>query len=194
MASETKRRRRAVQPLSVVLFAAVACAGCARSPRALLPSPPRSAAVAELLAAARLPAGENIRVTEIGRGASASLHLIQIRDRETPHLHARYDLTVTLASGRGTLWLNGRPLRMRAGDVAFVARRTPHHFVNQGSSPAAAIVSFSPPFDGPDQEAPEARPSGASNTGSDDQQPAESSSGGSLRDKGSRSPFQSDGG
>jgi quercetin dioxygenase-like cupin family protein len=41
---------------------------------------------------------------------------------------------------------------MRAGDVAFVPRGTPHHFVNQGRKPAAALVSFSPPFDGPDQE------------------------------------------
>jgi mannose-6-phosphate isomerase-like protein (cupin superfamily) len=142
------------RPSLAALFAVGACTGCAQPPRVLLPSPPRSTAVEELLGAAPLSAGENIRATEIARGTSASLHLVRIRDREMPHVHERYDLTVTLLDGKGTLWLDGSALAMRPGDVAFVPRGTPHYFVNEGREPAAAIVSFSPAFDGPDQEAP----------------------------------------
>jgi mannose-6-phosphate isomerase-like protein (cupin superfamily) len=39
---------------------------------------------------------------------------------------------------------------MNVGDSAFIPRGTPHYFVNEGSTPAAAIVTFSPPFSGPD--------------------------------------------
>ena len=76
---------------------------------------------------------------------------MQIRDREQPHVHTRYDLSVVLVKGRGTLHLDGAALAMREGDVAFVAQGTPHFFVNQGGTPAAALVVFSPAFSGPDQ-------------------------------------------
>jgi quercetin dioxygenase-like cupin family protein len=149
MAGPSRPRRAA---LLAGLLASGVLTGCARSPRSLLASPPRAATVEELLAAHPLPPGENIRAAELARGESASLHLVRIRDREKPHVHTRYDLTVTLLGGEGTLWLDGKALPMRAGDVAFVPRGTPHYFVNEGCKPAAALVSFSPPFDGPDQE------------------------------------------
>jgi quercetin dioxygenase-like cupin family protein len=102
--------------------------------------------------AAPLGPSENIRPTEVRRGESSSVSLVQIRDREQPHRHARYDLTVTLVHGSGTLWLNGAPLAMHAGDVAFIPRGTPHYFVNDGPDPAAALVVFAPAFTGPDQQ------------------------------------------
>lgn len=126
-------------------------AGCAGDgPRLLTGSPP-SAGVVER-AAPPLAAGENIKPTELRRGEHASLSLVQVRDREAPHIHTRYDLTITLVRGTGTLWLDGVPLDMRPGDVAFIPRRTPHYFVNDGDAPAMALVSFAPAFSGPDQE------------------------------------------
>jgi len=107
--------------------------------------------VADLLAAAPLAPGENIRPTLIAHGENASLFLIQIRKREVPHTHTRYDLTVVLVRGAGKLWLNGRPLPMKRGDAAFIPRGTPHFFVNEGAEPAAALVGFAPRFEGPDQ-------------------------------------------
>jgi quercetin dioxygenase-like cupin family protein len=98
------------------------------------------------------PAGQNITVTELARGAHSSVAAVQVRDREVPHRHARYDLTVYVTDGHGTLWLDGVPRPMRAGDAAFIPRGTPHYFVNEGAAPALAIVVFSPAFDGPDQE------------------------------------------
>lgn len=118
-------------------------------PQLLTHAPPASAPAAT--AAPPLGAGENIRPRELRRSDSASISLIRIRDREAPHMHTRYDLTVVLVEGSGTLWLDGTPLPMRTGDVAFIPRGIPHWFVNESSTPAAALVTFAPPFTGPDQ-------------------------------------------
>ena len=48
--------------------------------------------------------------------------------------------------------IDNQPLPMRRGDVAFVRQGTPHFFINEGDNPAAALVSFAPPFSGPDQQ------------------------------------------
>jgi quercetin dioxygenase-like cupin family protein len=132
----------------------IVLSGCATAPVAhlLTPAPPRVAEVTTLAAQSPLAPRDNIRPAELQRGESSSLSLIQVRDREPAHVHARYDLVVTLAKGSGTLWLNGTPLRMTAGDVAFIPKGTPHYFVNDGPEPAAALVVFAPPFSGPDQQ------------------------------------------
>jgi quercetin dioxygenase-like cupin family protein len=135
-------------PCCAVLLAA----GCAAQPRVLLPRPPASVDPGELVARAPMRSGDNIVSTLIERGEHASLHLVRIADREQPHVHERYDLTVLLLRGKGTLHLNGRALPMRAGDASFIPKGTPHFFVNQGTDPAAALVSFAPAFDGPDQQ------------------------------------------
>lgn len=139
--------------MTAMLQIAAACllllAGCAGAPPRLLTGPPPSAAVVAH-AAPPLAAGENIKPTELRRGEHASLSLVQVRDREAPHIHTRYDLTITLVRGTGTLWLDGVPLGMRPGDVAFIPRRMPHYFVNDGAAPAMALVSFAPAFSGPD--------------------------------------------
>jgi len=71
---------------------------------------------------------------------------VQIRDREEPHIHTRYDLTVVLAKGHGTLWLDGVARPMQAGDGVFIPQGTPHWFVNDGDEPAVTVVTFAPPF------------------------------------------------
>jgi quercetin dioxygenase-like cupin family protein len=126
--------------------------GCAADRRLLLPDPPRHTTVGALLDAHPLPAGQNIQPAEVARGEQSSLSLIQIRDREAPHVHTRYDLTVLLVHGHGVLWLAGVPQAMRTGDVAFVPRGTPHFFITEGDEPAAALVSFAPAFSGPDSQ------------------------------------------
>lgn len=137
--------------LLLLALAALASAGCARQGPSLLAADPPS--TTRLLAhAPPLPADANIQPTELRRGESSSLSLVQVRNREQPHVHTRYDLTVTLVQGSGTLWLNGAALPMRTGDVAFIPKGTPHYFVNQGGAPAIAAVVFAPAFTGPDQQ------------------------------------------
>jgi quercetin dioxygenase-like cupin family protein len=139
----------------IASVAAIALAGCSRTTGLLRPDPPSRQDIEALLAAAPLVPGENIRPTLIQHGDNMSLFLVQVADRETPHVHTRYDLSVLLVRGKGTLWLNGQPLDMERGDTAFIPRGTPHFFVNDGCEPAAALVTFAPRFEGPDQASPE---------------------------------------
>jgi mannose-6-phosphate isomerase-like protein (cupin superfamily) len=104
-----------------------------------------------ILAAHPLASGQNISAVALGRTESCSYHLVQIRDREQPHVHATHDLVVTVLQGTGRLYVRGEPHPMKAGDVAVVPHATPHYFVNTGSKPAAAFVVFAPPYNGKDQ-------------------------------------------
>lgn len=112
----------------------------------------RTGTALEEIAKHPLPHDQNIRATELQRGDNSSVSVVEVRDREQPHVHTRYDLTVVVASGEGTLWLHGQPIKMRDGDAVFIPKGTPHYFVNEGSEPAVAVVVFSPAFTGPDQQ------------------------------------------
>ena len=137
------------------LIAASLCslAGCAATPQVILPDPPdvRRTSLTTLLAANPLAEGENIRAVVLSRTDALSYHLVQIRDREQPHIHATHDLAVTLVRGTGTLYIRGVGYAMRVGDVAVVPRGTVHYFVNDASGAAVALVTFAPPYDGKDQ-------------------------------------------
>jgi quercetin dioxygenase-like cupin family protein len=137
-----------------LLIASLTCVfGCAQQPARVFIGPHLDRLSYDaLLAATPLGAGENIRVRELERGANSSVSLVQIRDREQPHIHTRYDLTVLLAKGSGTLWLNGNAFPMHEGDTVFIAKGTPHYFVNGGPEPAAALAVFAPAFTEPDQQ------------------------------------------
>lgn len=128
-------------------------AGCASPPHLLLPNGQVAdrSVLGAMLAAHPLAAGQNISVSALGRTESLSYHLVQIRDRERPHLHASHDASVTLLRGSGHLYIAGQPHEMRAGDVAVIRHGTPHYFVNSGSEPAVAFATFVPPYDGTDQ-------------------------------------------
>lgn len=93
---------------------------------------------------------ENIRFTNLGRGQGASHHLVQIRDREPGHMHARHDGTVMIARGRGYLIMDKRRIALTTGDVVHIPRRVPHYYVNTDLNPTVALVIFAPPFDGKD--------------------------------------------
>jgi mannose-6-phosphate isomerase-like protein (cupin superfamily) len=133
-----------------LLVGVVACAA-RPSPHLIEPGAALPSAISALAARSPLAAGQNIGATELRRSVHSSVHLVQVRDREQPHVHTRYDLVVLMADGAGTLWLDGHPRPMRAGDAAYIPVGTPHYFVNEGRDPAVAVVVFSPPFDGPDQ-------------------------------------------
>jgi mannose-6-phosphate isomerase-like protein (cupin superfamily) len=107
--------------------------------------------VSTLLRTHPLPEGQNISALLLERTEFLSYHLVQIRDRESPHVHAKHDLVVTLLRGRGWLYIRDTPRKMRTGDIAVVGHGTPHFFVNSDSTPAAAFVTFAPPYDGADR-------------------------------------------
>jgi mannose-6-phosphate isomerase-like protein (cupin superfamily) len=147
--------RRAAFVLESVGLAVCVCglAACARAPQRLSTEgrTVNETTVTALLAAHPLGDGENISAVGLGHTDVSSWHLVQIRDRERPHIHATHDLTVMLVRGHGQLHMAGTAYDLRAGDIAVVPHGTPHYFVNSAAAPAAAFVTFAPPYDGKDQ-------------------------------------------
>ena len=127
--------------------------GCTARPRILVADSTRLTATDAESLAAQHPLGptENIKSVPIARTAAFSTHFVQIRNRESPHAHVTHDLVVALLRGSGSMYVRGLPTSVRPGDVVVVPRGTPHYFVNTGDEPAAAFVTFAPPFDGTDQ-------------------------------------------
>ncbi len=136
--------------LAVVLLQS----GCASAPRFYLHygDELREASLDEMLAENPLPAGENIRVVNLGRTQSASQHLVQIRDREALHVHKLHDATVTVVRGQGYLVLGQRRVELKAGDIVQIARGVPHCYVNTGTEPTVALAVYAPAFDGKDTQ------------------------------------------
>jgi len=104
----------------------------------------------KLLAANPLPPGENIKVIPLGQGPAASHHVVQIRDRESPHLHKTHDATVTMLKGQGYLMLEQRRIDLTVGDVVYIPRGAAHYFTNTAREPTVAFAIYTPPFDGKD--------------------------------------------
>ena len=110
----------------------------------------RQADVNKLLADNPLGPGENIKITTLGQGQGASHHIVQIRDRESPHLHKAHDGTVIMVRGRGYLMMDTRRITLTAGDIVHIPRGVPHYYVNTDLEPTVAFVIYAPPFDGKD--------------------------------------------
>ena len=125
---------------------------CAPAPRISLQygTEIKQTEIDKVLAENPLGANENIKITTLGQGQSASHHVVQVRDRETPHVHKIHDGTVVIIKGRGYLMMDNRRIDLSAGDIAHIPRGAVHYFVNTAGEPAVAFVVFSPPFDGKD--------------------------------------------
>jgi quercetin dioxygenase-like cupin family protein len=128
--------------------------GCAASvpPHLLLPDA-APVSLSELAARYPLPPHKPVRAERLGATAHVSYQLVQLQPGagERPHLHAQHDLIALMLAGHGTQWVGERAYPMETGDSVVIASGTPHHFVNTGEEPAAALVIFSPPYDGGDQ-------------------------------------------
>src|SRR5919106_3310214 len=106
--------------------------------------------LAKVVAENPLGAGENIKITTLGQGQGVSHHVVQIRDRESPHIHKTHDGTVLMVGGRGYLMLDNRRIELSVGDIVHIPRGAVHYYVNTAAQPSVAFVVFSPPFDGKD--------------------------------------------
>ena len=110
----------------------------------------KQAEIEKVLAENPLGASENIKITTLGHGQGVSHHVVQIRDRENPHLHKLHDGTVVMVKGHGYLMIENRRIDLSVGDIVYIPRGAVHYFVNTASEPTVAFVVFSPPFDGKD--------------------------------------------
>jgi mannose-6-phosphate isomerase-like protein (cupin superfamily) len=125
---------------------------CAPAPRIFLQygKELKQAEIEKVLAENPLGASENIKITTLGQGQGVSHHVVQVRDREKPHMHKIHDGTVVMVKGRGYLMMDNRRIDLSAGDIVYIPRGAVHYFVNTAAEPAVAFVVFSPPFDGKD--------------------------------------------
>ncbi len=97
-----------------------------------------------------LAPGENIKVVNLGRSASASQHVVQVRDQEIPHVHKIHDVTMSMMRGQGYLVMDNKRVNLKAGDVVHIPRGAVHYFVNTDSTPAVAFAVYAPAYDGKD--------------------------------------------
>ena len=127
-------------------------AACAPLPRFYLQygNEFKQADLEKMIAENPLAPGENIKVITLGQGPAASHHVVQIRDRETPHLHKTHDATVTMLKGQGYLMLEQRRIDLAAGDVVYIPRGAAHYFTNTAREPSVAFAIYTPAFDGKD--------------------------------------------
>jgi mannose-6-phosphate isomerase-like protein (cupin superfamily) len=125
---------------------------CAPTPRISLQygTELKQAEIEKVLAENPLGASENIKITTLGQGQGVSHHVVQVRDREKPHMHKMHDGTVVMVKGRGYLMMDNGRIDLSAGDIVYIPRGAVHYFVNTAAEPAVAFVIFSPPFDGKD--------------------------------------------
>ena len=97
-----------------------------------------------------LKAGQDVSIEEISRGDTASTAIVQIRGRQSSHLHEGHDVIIILLKGRGMLTAGGRNLEVRPGSIVTLPRGTAHSFISKSSEPAVAYALFTPAFDGKD--------------------------------------------
>ncbi|MGH7899522.1 MAG: cupin domain-containing protein [Candidatus Binatia bacterium] len=141
-----------MRKIVIALLALLTSAGCAlqlANPRLTLRYE-KGLESAELAALMSRAGPGPVGVVDLGKTAWVSHHLAVVRVAEQPHYHRFHDLTVVVMRGEGVLDLEGRKIAMKAGDVAHIQRGARHFFRNTASDPAAAFVTYSPPFDGHD--------------------------------------------
>lgn len=95
---------------------------------------------------------ENIKAPPLFKNQDSSHFIIQIRDREKPHIHETHDLTVIVKKGKGILHLGKDELPMKNGDIAFIPKGVAHYFVNTSSKPSIAYAILTPLYDGKDMK------------------------------------------
>jgi mannose-6-phosphate isomerase-like protein (cupin superfamily) len=110
----------------------------------------REISLEKILADNPLAPGDNIRVANLGRSASSSQHIVQIRDREILHVHKLHDGTVIILRGQGYLVLAGKRIDVKAGDIIHIPRGVAHQYVNGAGEPTVALAVYAPAFDGKD--------------------------------------------
>jgi quercetin dioxygenase-like cupin family protein len=138
--------------LAIVL---TGCAGMAPQPSSsagILYIGPQPQRWEEIVRANPLGSDENIKGVQLLQQPMVSHFLVQIRDREQPHIHQEHDATIVMLRGQGRLVLKDRILIAREGDVLFIPRGTPHYYVNDGPDPTVVLAIFSPAYDGKDAE------------------------------------------
>lgn len=142
--------RRAIRPGSLALLFVSGCVAQPTSHVWFSDGQIRRQRIEAVLLQNPLAPDANIQITNLGSSGSVSHHLVQIRFAEPRHIHENHDLTVCAYRGHGTLRLGPDKILLNTGDIVFIPRGVSHAFRNETSTPAVAVVMFTPAFDGND--------------------------------------------
>ena len=118
---------------------------------ALFPSGRLTLPLAALAEKYPLEPGKAFQVSELGRDAHSSQHVVWIVDREVPHRHDTHDLFVVMLRGYGTMRIGSETRPVGPNSILYVPRGTPHAFTNESGEPALAYAVYTPAFDGADR-------------------------------------------
>ncbi len=146
-----------------VIWCVMVMTGCAAAMPGVVYVGPAAHRWEEIVRANPLGPEDNIKGVVLSNQPSVSHIIVQIRDREQPHVHRTHDATIVMLRGRGRLVLRARIVPMRAGDTVLIPRGEPHYYVNEASDPTVVLAMFTPSYDGTDAEVVpfEDRPKGA---------------------------------
>jgi quercetin dioxygenase-like cupin family protein len=111
---------------------------------------PKALTWEEVVRAHPLGTGENIKGVPLSSRPAVTHLIVQIRDREQPHIHREHDATVVMLRGRGRLALRERVVALQRGDAVFIPRGEPHYYVNDEPEPTVVLAIFTPSYDGSD--------------------------------------------
>ena len=113
------KRHKGTRFAVIALFFLV---GCAPAARLYMPAGGelRQSDLEQIIAENPLGISENIKITTLDQGESVSHHIVQVRDREAPHIHKTHDGTVIIMKGRGYLVIENRRMDLSVGDVIHI--------------------------------------------------------------------------
>ena len=93
---------------------------------------------------------DNIKLVTIAKNKLSTHHLVIVKKEEPLHTHATHDLWALCLRGKGELVLGDKRFQIHPGSSVYIPRGVPHKAINRGKEPIAALVIFTPPYDGKD--------------------------------------------
>ena len=90
-------------------------------------------------------------LTEVLRGAQASVNVWQITGTLPPHLHRAHEEVIIVRSGRARARIGDQDVELCPGDVFLVPKGTIHAARAIGEEPFVGVSVFAPAFDGSDR-------------------------------------------
>lgn len=93
---------------------------------------------------------DNIKTVLLAQNKLSSHHLVVIKKAEPFHSHPQSDLWAMALKGEGEFVSGDKRFKVHPGSNIYVPRGVPHKALATGKGPIAALVIFTPPYEGKD--------------------------------------------
>jgi quercetin dioxygenase-like cupin family protein len=92
----------------------------------------------------------NIPIRLFAQGRKLTVNVVTPAAPLKAHYHAKHEEAVYVIRGKGKMTLGDKTRDVKAGDIVFIPRKTPHSFAPEGSD-CQVLSVFGPAFDGKDR-------------------------------------------